>query len=96
MSDTHYNEQFDHRGGEMATPPPTETELVRLMDEITVLRERLDNALRDRDATMARMRRDGYSYEKIAKVAGDFSHVGVIRALRRRRERDERQLEAAG
>jgi hypothetical protein len=77
-------------------PTRTEEQLIQAMDEIGALRERLDIVLEHRDRAMQEMHDSGYSFEAIAKLAGDISHVGVFRALKRRAAKDDllREMEA--
>jgi hypothetical protein len=76
--------------------PNAATEFVKVMDEITDLRDQIDKLLPKRDRLMVRLREEGLSYESISKLAGPgITHVGVFRALQRREARDVAAAEAA-
>ena len=73
----------------------TVEQLAKAMAEIGTLRERLDVLLEERDRAMQDLHDEGYGYEAIARMAGDISHVGVFRALKRRDAKDLAEVESA-
>ena len=62
--------------------------MLRAQGQVEQLRVQLDEALNRRNDAMADMHEEGYSYEQIARMAGEITQVGVFRAIKRKRDRE--------
>jgi hypothetical protein len=72
-----------------ALEPRDSTRLVKILGKVEALRDQLEVALEERDREMGDLHDQGYSYEAIARVTGDLTHIGVFRAIRRREVKDQ-------